>query len=234
LYVNIQSWENQKPAGSRVKRERGILDSIAGAFFTSFALGFTGAVVPGPLLAVVVSSAGRRGFWAGPVAVAGHGVLELVLGLALLTGFARLGAASRFLPAVSLLGAAALLGLGAILLKGLFWGKDDFVLQPGSNSGSFLAAMGATISNPYWSLWWLTVGLELILLARGLGAAGFASLYLGHLMSDLVWYSLVALGIVLGRQFLSTGQFRMLLGLCAVSMIGFAAYFAVVGVSLLR
>lgn len=209
------------------------MNSIPGVFFTSFALGFTGAVVPGPLLAVVVTGAGRRGFWAGPVAVAGHGLLELALGLVLLAGLAPLAASPQLVAAVSLMGSAVLLWLGAALLRDLVGVKEDLTLQPGSGSGSFLGAMGATISNPYWSLWWLTVGLELILLSRRLGAPGFASFYLGHLMSDLVWYSLVALGIVWGRRFLSGRQFRVLLVICAVSMIGFAVYFAVLGLSLI-
>ena len=55
-------------------------------FTTAFVVGFSGAMMPGPLLTVTIGESARRGFSAGPLLVLGHAVLELVLILALVGG----------------------------------------------------------------------------------------------------------------------------------------------------
>lgn len=45
--------------------------------------------MPGPLLAITISEAARRGFWAGPQLVLGHGILELALIAALAAGLSK-------------------------------------------------------------------------------------------------------------------------------------------------
>ena len=43
---------------------------------TSFIVALSGALMPGPLLTVTVGEAARRGFWAGPLIIVGHALLE--------------------------------------------------------------------------------------------------------------------------------------------------------------
>ena len=57
--------------------------SIFTIFFTSFVIALSGALMPGPLLTVTISESARRGFVAGPLLIAGHGLLELALVVAL-------------------------------------------------------------------------------------------------------------------------------------------------------
>lgn len=44
--------------------------------------------MPGPLLTVTISESSQRGFIAGPLLIAGHAILELVLVIAFLLGLA--------------------------------------------------------------------------------------------------------------------------------------------------
>jgi threonine/homoserine/homoserine lactone efflux protein len=57
-------------------------------FTTAFIVGLSGAMMPGPLLTADIYSSAERGFWAGPLLVLGHGLLELALIMALLAGAA--------------------------------------------------------------------------------------------------------------------------------------------------
>lgn len=209
------------------------MDSSASIFISSFALGFTGAVVPGPLLAVVVTGAGRQGFWAGPLSVAGHGLTELGVALILTAGLIPFAASNSLLASVSLAGAVVLFFFGLKLTRDLGKLKLQTAEESGTSLGLVAGGIVATVSNPYWFIWWLTIGLEFILLSVRLGRVGFASFYFGHILSDLVWYTLVAGGIVFGRQVLREFHFRLLLSLCAFSMFGFSLYFGLTGLRLL-
>lgn len=59
---------------------------LLGTFGTSFVIALSGALMPGPVLTVTISESSRRGFWAGPLIIAGHGILELGLVVLLLLG----------------------------------------------------------------------------------------------------------------------------------------------------
>ena len=48
-------------------------------FFSSIVIALSGAMMPGPMLTVVVTETPRHGARAGPLVVLGHGILELVL-----------------------------------------------------------------------------------------------------------------------------------------------------------
>lgn len=209
------------------------MDNPLSIFMTSFALGFTGAVVPGPLLAVVVTGTGRRGFWAGPISVAGHGLMELTVALVLAAGLVPFANSNSLLATVSLAGAVGLFFFGFKLTRDVGKLNPQTTEASGVSLGPMAGGIVATVSNPYWTLWWLTIGLELVLLSVRMGRTGFASFYVGHVLSDLVWYTLVSGGIVFGRQVLKESHFRLLLFLCAFSMFGFSAYFGLNGIRLL-
>ncbi|MEQ8204366.1 MAG: LysE family transporter, partial [Smithellaceae bacterium] len=83
-------------------------------FASSFVIAFSGALMPGPLLTAAISESSQRGFIVGPLMIAGHAVLELVLVIALLTGLAPF----LQLPAVFVATALS----GAIILFWMAWG----------------------------------------------------------------------------------------------------------------
>ena len=48
-------------------------------FFSSFVVALSGALMPGPLLAVTLGNSPHYGWKFGPLAILGHGILELGL-----------------------------------------------------------------------------------------------------------------------------------------------------------
>ncbi|MBE3588674.1 MAG: LysE family transporter, partial [Thermoanaerobacteraceae bacterium] len=77
-----------------------------------------------------------------------------------------------------------------------------------------LAGILISLSNPYWSLWWATVGLGYIVLSLKQGVPGLASFFSGHILSDLAWYGLVAAAVAGGRRFLTPVLYRGILVAC--------------------
>ena len=50
-----------------------------GVFISAFLIGFSGAVMPGPMLGITIDGSLKKGWTAGPLVVLGHGILELSL-----------------------------------------------------------------------------------------------------------------------------------------------------------
>jgi len=52
---------------------------LLGIFFSSMGIGFSGALMPGPMLSVCIAESYKKGFWAGPLIVLGHSLPEFAL-----------------------------------------------------------------------------------------------------------------------------------------------------------
>ncbi len=178
---------------------------------------------------------------AGPLLVLGHSLLELVVVIGLAAG------AARFLE--SLLATFIIGVAGGVLLLWMGWGMAR---KPGSHSmpnrevdepsgapssqDAMTVVGGALVSmsNPFWSLWWASIGLGYILWSIDLGFAGMASFYTGHILSDLVWFSAVTFAVASGRRFLTPSVYQGLILACGVFLLGMGVWFVSSGVSALR
>ena len=204
----------------------------------SFWIGLSGAMMPGPLLALVVAQSQKRGFRAGPLAVLGHGLLELVLVVLLAVGVGAAMNNRYFLGPVGLFGGAGLVWMGAAML--LFARRSRGRADETGGTGERLVSMnpvlgGAVVSllNPYWTLWWATVGLSLVVRFSEAGAWGLALFFVGHVSSDLAWFSFVSGASAAAKEFLAGRAFPVLIAICGAALLSFGAYFAVSGVGTL-
>jgi len=82
-----------------------------------------------------------------------------------------------------------------------------------------------SISNPYWLLWWATVGLGCLGRARPFGLRGVAVFFAGHILADFVWYGMVSAAVYRGKRILKKETYRILTGSCAVFLALFGVYF---------
>jgi len=203
---------------------------LAGLASTSFIVALSGALMPGPLLTVTVGEAARRGFWAGPLIIVGHALLELALVLLLLVGLGAWLNRPLILGTVGILGAGMLGWMGFMTLKASRQGRLEFEAKGDSSLNPVVAGVLMSVANPYWLLWWLTIGLGYVMFAMTYGWVGVALFYLGHILADFAWYTLVSGAVAGGRRFLSDGLYRGFLVGCGVFLVGFGGYFAVQGV----
>lgn len=195
-------------------------------FLVSFTVALTGALAPGPLLAQVITESARKGAKTGPLMIAGHALAETLMLILLVGGLGRLMRTPLLLRSVSLAGAAVLFYFAIRILVELRQPIEGFKSARSGNAGLLVQGISLSIANPYWSAWWLTVGLGLVLSANAKGMPAVAVFFCGHILADLIWYSLVSLAVSRGRGFFSARAYRGIMGLCGLSLLGFAIWFA--------
>lgn len=198
--------------------------AVPAIFVTSFLVGLTGALVPGPLFVVVVVESLSRGFWVGPQLVLGHALLELGIVAALALGLSRLVPLTPLTYLVGVAGGAYLLWMAWSVYRGapaagaalqrIIRGEVASRLIRGPRSLLVLGAV-VSISNPYWLLWWAGLGSSYVLWALEAAVAGLAAFYLGHILSDFAWYGAVGMAITGGRQVMSQRVYQATLRACA-------------------
>ncbi|MBI5558152.1 MAG: LysE family transporter [Deltaproteobacteria bacterium] len=202
-----------------------MLPSLAAIFFSSFVIALSGALMPGPLFTLTVSESSRRGAKAGPLMILGHGILELILVLALLAGLAPFFTHDSVFVVIALAGGGILFWMALAMLRSLPTLRLHFDAGPEKQRNLILAGIICSIANPYWLIWWATIGLGYIMHSVKFGPAGVASFFCGHILADLAWYSLISLGLARGKRFLSDKLYRGLIGSCASLLLLFACYF---------
>lgn len=87
------------------------------------------------------------------------------------------------------------------------------------------AGILVSLSNPYWSMWWATVGLLYITQALQSGKMGLVSFYSGHILADLAWYVLVSAVVAGGRRYINQRVYNGVLVVCGVFVLGLGVYF---------
>ncbi len=204
--------------------------ALATIFCTSFVLALSGALMPGPLLTVTVSESSRRGGSVGPLMIFGHGLLELTLVIALISGLAPLLVRDDVFVLISLTGGAVLLWMGISMLRSL--PKLTLACDSNRDKSRNLVLMGIFLSavNPYWLIWWASIGLGYIMHSLKFGIPGVMAFFLGHILADLAWYALISYGIAKGQHLLSNVTYRKLIGSCAMFLIIFSCWFFYSGV----
>ena len=164
-------------------------------FFTLLSLGlvvgFSGAVIPGPLLAFTVFDTSRKKKMTGPRIIFGHAVWESVIILIILLGFG--GLITQNTLAIYVLGGVALAIMGVSMF--LSNGKEINMEKSKVNS-SLVGGIFYTAFNPTQHVWWATGGLALMLTGlEMMGIAGVLVVTAGHWLADLIYYSFVSFAV---------------------------------------
>jgi threonine/homoserine/homoserine lactone efflux protein len=218
-------------------------------FWTALVVGFSGAIMPGPLLTVTIGESIRRGFIAGPLIMVGHALLEILLVLLLVWGAADLLASHRVQTVIAVVGGFFLVYMGQSMYRDARQGRVALQLAKDNEAAAGERAAGeqavdgrfklhpvpaglmVSLSNPYWSLWWATVGLAYITTSMARGTAGLLAFMSGHLLSDFIWYTLVSGTVAGGRRFLSQRFYRGIIAVCGVFLVGLGGYFVYRGLT---
>jgi len=185
-------------------------------------ISLSGALAPGPVTAAAIGMGSRRRF-AGALMALGHGVIEFPLMVLLIFGVGRLLTQPSVEVGIGLFGGSFLVFMAVHMLRGLRQVIDQPVQV--TRSGPFMAGVLLSGGNPYFLIWWATVGLTLITTARDFGVWAFVLFALAHWSCDLIWLTILSWASFKGSVLLGPRRQRIVLALCAGAMLGFGLYF---------
>lgn len=181
--------------------------------------------MPGPMFAVTLARS-YKSRWAGTQIALGHAIVEIPLILLIYFGFARFFQMELGQFILSLLSGTMLIWLGV----GLFRARAKAItMSQDLLYNSVVAGVVTSALNPFFLLWWATIGSLLIMNSLKYGIIAFALLIPVHWLCDLVWLSFVSL-MVNKTQSLWGIKFQQGLFItCSLLLIGFGGWFLAAG-----
>jgi threonine/homoserine/homoserine lactone efflux protein len=206
-----------------------MMAAIAGNLILGFVIGLSGALAPGPTLVATMGATLRDGWKAGPVVTLGHVMVETAIFFLILAGIST--SAVRFTGGIAVIGGAALMVFGILTIRSIAAGEPGATGELPAGS-PLVAGIVTSITNPYFWIWWLTIGSVLLMAALGAGIVPAFAFIIGHWSADLGWYTIVALCIHRGRCALTGPRYRAALFLCGLFLIVFGGYYVWTGFTL--
>jgi threonine/homoserine/homoserine lactone efflux protein len=196
-----------------------------------FAIGLTGALAPGPTLIATIQSAIRHGWMSGPRITGGHIIAEFLVVLLIATGISFLPDGSPAL--IAGIGGVSLIIFGSMTLRSA--GTASLTLSDSESHARspVIAGLVTSVSNPYFWIWWFSVGGALLVSSLTSGLAGLVAFITGHWLSDLSWFTFVSVSVHKSRVLLKDREYRYILTGCGVLLIVFGIWFIYSGFSLL-
>jgi threonine/homoserine/homoserine lactone efflux protein len=156
-------------------------------FFTflieAMLVSLSGVMAPGPITSVSVgygSENPRAGAW---VAV-GHGLVEFPVMIGVFLGVGAVMDIPWVRTMIALVGGAFLLYMGIGMIRNI---RQEEIAGSVSSRSPLAAGALLSLGNPYFLIWWATVGAGLILRSTEFGLLGFAAFAIGHWLCDLGW-----------------------------------------------
>lgn len=209
-----------------------------GIFISAFLIGFSGAMMPGPMLGVIIDGSLKKGWIAGPLTVLGHGILEFILIVIMTFGLKDFFVNPTVAGFIGLFGGAFLAWMGYGMIKSSINKSVSLENQKAGNSAGIrnLILAGALVSttNPYFILWWASTGMESIRQSYTSGLIGVLFFFIGHILSDFVWYSAISIAFSRGKKLISGTVYRWIILLLGIFIVAFSIYFIGSGWKMLR
>jgi len=187
-----------------------------------FIISLSGVLSPGPVTAAAIAT-GQRSRHAGALLAVGHGILEFPLMILIMLGMGRLLKLAYTQIAIGLAGGAVLLIMAVQMFRSIKAAQDT--QEQRVKGGAILTGFTLSASNPYFLLWWATVGLALATTARGLGIWAFGLFAIVHWLCDIVWLEVLSLTSFKGATVLGGRSQKIVLLTCSGAMFFFGIFF---------
>ncbi len=193
-------------------------------------ISLSGVMAPGPVTAAAIAT-GARSRYGGALIALGHGIVEFPLIVLIVFGAGRMLKLPAAQIVIGLAGGAFLLVTGIQMLSSLR-SSEKFDAKF-SGSRPLLTGVLLSATNPYFLLWWATIGLALATTATNLGIWAFALFAIVHWLCDFVWLCALSWASFKGSVLFGARIGRIVLAICALAMLVFGLCFIYKAVAML-
>ncbi len=191
-------------------------------------ISLSGVMAPGPMFAVTLAKS-YRSPWAGTWIALGHAVIEVPLILLIYFGFAPFFQNSAVQLGLSIVGGGMICWLGIAMFRA----RTEIVHQGKDLPyNAFVAGILTSGFNPFFLVWWATIGSMLIMRFLDFGTTGLMVFIVAHWLVDLVWLSLVSNLVYRTRSLWGRKFHEWLFIACSLLLIGFGGWFIVSGIQI--
>jgi threonine/homoserine/homoserine lactone efflux protein len=200
------------------------MDGSFGLFLLSAAgISLSGVMMPGPLTAATIAK-GYREQNAGIFIALGHAIVEIPLIALVYFGLAHFFTNPDVKKIIGVAGGLMLIFMGLMVLRGF---KRNMAEAADLPYNSLVTGIMLTGANPYFFLWWATIGIALIVTAAQFGIWGLVIFAVVHWSCDLVWEQVVSVSVFRTKHMWTQTVQLVVFGICAALLVGFGIYFCV-------
>ena len=188
------------------------------------AISASGVMSPGPLFAANIVYGLKEGKIAGLKMAVGHTIVELPLIILLGIGTVSIETFPEYRITLTIIGAIGLFSFAALQIKSIF--KKNFEKSRNPTKNSFFAGIFLTALNPFFLIWWFTIGFILITESIVLwGIYGILILFIFHIWMDYVWLFAVAGFASKAKNVLSNNNYKILIVGLSIILVYFGVQF---------
>ena len=193
-------------------------------FFLAKVVGISlsGVMAPGPITAAAVAMGARNRF-AGALMAIGHGIIEFPLMILIILGMDAILKSTTTKILIGFAGGVFLLFMAIQMIRSLSRTQNPEVKV--TRSGPVVAGIVLSGGNPFFLIWWASVGLNLAITAVDFGVWAFASFAILHWLCDLIWLSFLSWASFKGSVLLGPRNQRIVLLICSLALFGFGLFF---------
>jgi|WetSurMetagenome_2_1015567.scaffolds.fasta_scaffold32329_5 threonine/homoserine/homoserine lactone efflux protein len=205
-----------------------MFEDSPGLFLLSVAfISLSGVLMPGPVFAATVAQ-GYKDRNAGLSITLGHALVELPLIILIFLGFDFLFKDDALFALVAGVGGAILIWMGL----GMVRAREIMICEgKGPTRSAFLDGVITTITNPYWLMWWATVGAALVATAVTFGTIMLPVFAAVHLGCDVSWEYLISNTVYRTKGLWNIKWHHLLILASGILMLLFGVYFLTSSIS---
>jgi threonine/homoserine/homoserine lactone efflux protein len=190
-------------------------------------VGFSGALVPGPLFTATIKDTLKYGAISGPMICIGHLIMEVLILLGLSLGISYIINIPIVRALVGTIGGVSLIYVGIDIIKErkkfeeISEASLDHIHPPKKQfKREYISPLKTgflfTVINPTIYIWWFTVGNSLVMRGLAIGFIGVFLLFIGHWFADVSWYSFLSFSVSKGKKFISPKIYEAILLVCGI------------------
>jgi threonine/homoserine/homoserine lactone efflux protein len=181
------------------------------------AVSASGVLGPGPLFFANMMYGTREGARSGLKVAHGHAAVEIAVIAAISAGlFSASAFVDQYADIIAVIGGAAIIGFAIMQILALARSRNPRNVE--ASRSPFATGVAFTAFNPFFLVWWFTVGLKLVSDSQAFGpVTGTLFLFGAHVWMDYAWLAGTAYLASKGSSILKSKYYGLLLiVLCGV------------------